>query len=109
MTLTLRLLQSQYSICENGKYVIDSDKLEFNYMATKRGNAQDKAFPTRASSLTELKVLVPALSSQERRPKTRPSPEDRGEGGSLKLSLIIAYYTSGSILQIKNILYGGDG
>ena len=29
MTLTLRLLQPQYSICENEKYVIDSDKLEF--------------------------------------------------------------------------------
>lgn len=28
MTLTLRLLQSQYSICENGKYVIMDDKLE---------------------------------------------------------------------------------
>ena len=31
-----------------------ADKLEFNYMATKRGNTQDKAFPTRASSFTEL-------------------------------------------------------
>ena len=48
MTLTLRLLQSQYSICENGKYVIDSDKLEFNYMATKRGVDPYKAFPRRS-------------------------------------------------------------